>query len=172
MAAAKTRIYGDGSQFTKALYADGGEIGGFKIYSDRIVAGDYDSGSDEMRLYKSLLRFRSPKTGSEVSIGTSVLPSSVGGVSCPMYVDNSEMCIRDRDYVELSKSDADGSASPEAGDEIAQFGNRSDITRQSAIVIDPLDGGSVEVYAHIDAYSLSEKNYVGMGVNPQTGRCV
>ena len=73
------------------------------------------------------------------------------------------------DYVELSKSDADGSASPEAGDEIAQFGNRSDITRQSAIVIDPLDGGSVEVYAHIDAYSLSEKNYVGMGVNPQTG---
>lgn len=73
------------------------------------------------------------------------------------------------DYVELSKSDADGSASPEAGDEIAQFGNRSDITRQSAIVIDPLDGGSVEVYARIDAYSLSEKNYVGMGVNPQTG---
>ena len=73
------------------------------------------------------------------------------------------------DYVELSKSDADGSASPEAGDEIVQFGNRSDITRQSAIVIDPLDGGSVEVYAHIDAYSLSEKNYVGMGVNPQTG---
>lgn len=73
------------------------------------------------------------------------------------------------DYVELSKSDADGSASPEEGDEIAQFGNRSDITRQSAIVIDPLDGGSVEVYARIDAYSLSEKNYVGMGVNPQTG---
>ena len=73
------------------------------------------------------------------------------------------------DYVELSKNDADGSASPEAGDEIAQFGNRSDITRQSAIVINPLDGGSVEVYAHIDAYSLSEKNYVGMGVNPQTG---
>ena len=73
------------------------------------------------------------------------------------------------DYVELSKSDADRSASPEAGDEIAQFGNRSDITRQSAIVINPLDGGSVEVYAHIDAYSLSEKNYVGMGVNPQTG---
>ena len=73
------------------------------------------------------------------------------------------------DYVELSKSDADGSASPEEGDEIAQFGNRSDITRQSAIVINPLDGGSVEVYAHIDAYSLSEKNYVGMGVNPQTG---
>ena len=96
VAAAKTRIYGDGSLFTKALYADGGEIGGFKIYSDRIVAGDYDSGSDEMRLYKSLLRFRSPKTGSEVSIGTSVLPSSVGGVSCPMYVDNSDSSADDR----------------------------------------------------------------------------
>ena len=73
------------------------------------------------------------------------------------------------DYVDLSKTDVDGAGIPEVGDEIAQFGNRNDMTRQSAIVINPLDGGSVEVYAHINAYSLSEKNYVGMGVNSQTG---
>ena len=73
------------------------------------------------------------------------------------------------DYVDLSKTDVDGSGITEVGDEIAQFGNRSDKTRQSAIVINPQNGGSVEVYAHIDSYQLSEKNYVGMGVNPNTG---
>ena len=72
-------------------------------------------------------------------------------------------------YVDLSKTDVDGSSIPEAGDEIPQFGNRTDKTRQSAIVINPQNGGSIEVYAHIDSYQLSEKNYVGMGVNPNTG---
>lgn len=72
-------------------------------------------------------------------------------------------------YVDLSKTDVDGSSIPEAGDEIPQFGNRTDKTRQSAIVVNPQNGGSVEVYAHIDSYQLSEKNYVGMGVNPNTG---
>ncbi len=74
------------------------------------------------------------------------------------------------DYVDLSKSDADGAGIPEVGDEIAQFGNRTDRTRQSAIVIDPLNGGSVEVFAGIDSFNLSDKNYVGIGVNPSTGR--
>ena len=73
------------------------------------------------------------------------------------------------DYADLSKSDADGTGIPEKGDEIAQFGNRRDPQRQSAIVIDPQNGGSVEVYAHIDSYSLSDRNYTGMGVNPETG---
>lgn len=72
-------------------------------------------------------------------------------------------------YVDLSKTDVDGSSIPEAGDEIPQFGNRTDKTRQSAIVINPQNGGSIEVYAHIDSYQLSGKNYVGMGVNPNTG---
>ena len=72
------------------------------------------------------------------------------------------------DYVDLSKTDVDGSGGPEEGDEIAQFGNRTDKTRQRAIVINP-QNGSVEVYAHIDSYSLSEKNFVGMGVDALTG---
>ena len=73
-------------------------------------------------------------------------------------------------YVDLSKQDADGSGLPEEGDDIAQLGNRSDRTRQSAVVISPDSGGSVVVWAGIDSYSLSEKNMVGMGVNPSTGR--
>lgn len=73
------------------------------------------------------------------------------------------------DYVDLSKTDADGSGVPAAGDQIAQFGNRTDRTRQSAIVIDPQSGGSVVVFAGIDSFALSRRNCVGMGVDPQRG---
>ena len=51
-----------------------------------------------------------------------------------------------------------------------QFGNRTDIARQSAIVIDARDGGSIQVLAKIDSFDLTDKNYVGIGVNPVTGR--
>lgn len=74
------------------------------------------------------------------------------------------------DYVDLSKTDVDGSGVPEAGDEIAQFGHRTDKTRQGATIIDPKDGSSVVVYSEINSYSLSKKNFVGMGTNPTTGR--
>ncbi len=74
------------------------------------------------------------------------------------------------DYVDLSKTDADGSGIPKAGDEIAQFGHRTDKTRQGATIIDPKDGSSVVVYSEINSYSLSKKNFVGLGTNPQTGR--
>lgn len=76
----------------------------------------------------------------------------------------------DENYVDLSRSDCDGSGIPEAGDDIAQLGNRSDRTRQSATVISPDNGGSVVIWANIDSFNLSEKNMVGMGVNPDTGR--
>jgi len=72
-------------------------------------------------------------------------------------------------YVDLSKTDADGNGIPDVGDNIVQFGNRTDVARQSAVVIDATDGGSIVILAHIDSYTLSEKNYVGHGVNPFTG---
>ena len=72
------------------------------------------------------------------------------------------------DYVDLSKTDVDGGGIPESGDDIVNFGNRIDKSRQNAIVINPLNGGSVEVYAGINSFSLEDKNYVGMGVNPNT----
>mgnify|MGYP002290787472 CR=1 FL=1 len=71
------------------------------------------------------------------------------------------------DYVDLSKTDVDGSGIPTVGDEIVQFGNRTDATRQRAIVLDPLNG-SVEIYAHIDSYSLLNRGYVGLGIDPQS----
>ena len=74
------------------------------------------------------------------------------------------------DYVDLSMTDFDGDGVPEVGDDIAQLGNRTDKTRQSAIVISPDNGGSVVVWAGIDSYNLSERNMCGMGVNPNNGR--
>lgn len=74
------------------------------------------------------------------------------------------------DYVDLSKTDVDGTGVPEVGDEIAQFGHRTDKTRQGATIIDPKDGSSVVVYSEINSYSLEKKNFVGLGTNPQTGR--
>ena len=76
----------------------------------------------------------------------------------------------EEDYIELSMTDCDGTGIPEEGDDIAQLGSRYDKTRQSAIVISPDNGGSVIIWAGIDSFDLSEKNMVGMGVNPNTGR--
>ena len=72
-------------------------------------------------------------------------------------------------YVDLSKTDVDGNGIPDEGDNIVQFGNRTDVARQSAVVIDATNGGSIVILAYIDSYTLSEKNYVGQGVNPFTG---
>lgn len=77
------------------------------------------------------------------------------------------------DYVDLSKNYADsGSGIPTEGDEIVQFGNTDDATRQSAIVISSLEGGSVILYSGIgaDGFSMTDKNYVGLGINPHTLR--
>lgn len=74
------------------------------------------------------------------------------------------------DYVDLSKTDADGEGVPEVGDDIAQFGHRTDKTRQSAVILSPDNGGSVSILAGIDSFNVSQKDMVGMGVNPNTGR--
>ena len=73
------------------------------------------------------------------------------------------------DYVDLSKTDSDGTGLPTEGDDIAQLGNRTDKTRQSAVVISPDSGGSVVIWAGINSFNLSEKNMIGMGVDASTG---
>lgn len=74
------------------------------------------------------------------------------------------------DYVDLSKADADGEGVPEVGDDIAQFGHRTDKTRQSAIVISPDNGGSVSILAGLSSFKLDNNDMIGMGVNPHSGR--
>lgn len=83
-------------------------------------------------------------------------------------------------YVEVSRTDCEsGSDMPEAGDEIVQFGNRNDSTRQSAIVISTVssDAPSVKLYTGIgsgatdsDHYSLKERDVISYGYDHTLGR--
>ena len=66
------------------------------------------------------------------------------------------------DYIELSKTDCDaGSTVPAAGDEIVQLGNRTDDTRQAAIVLASHgeDAPYIKMYRGISSYSLSGKEF-------------
>lgn len=67
------------------------------------------------------------------------------------------------DYIDLSKTDyGDGSGIPQAGDKIIQMGNRSDASRQNAIVIAAYGDGSPYIiqYKGIDRFEIDDKMIV------------
>ena len=67
------------------------------------------------------------------------------------------------DYIDLSKADCDaGSTVPQADDEIVLLGNRTDATRQSAIVLASYgnDAPYFKLYRGIDSYQLSGKEFL------------
>ncbi|MCZ2602672.1 hypothetical protein O1400_09945 [Bacteroides fragilis] len=64
------------------------------------------------------------------------------------------------DYIDLSKADCDiGSMEPSAGDEIVQIGNRTDTTRQNAIILSTVgdDAPSIKQYKGVNGYTLRNK---------------
>lgn len=64
------------------------------------------------------------------------------------------------DYVVFSKTDADiGSDIPQAGDQVSQLGNRTDVTRQNAQIYSAYgsDSPSRKMYQEINSYSLVGK---------------
>lgn len=74
------------------------------------------------------------------------------------------------DYINISKTDKDGDGVPEAGDSIVQFGSFTDTARQSAIMLNPHDGGSIVVYSGLNSYDITDRNMVGLGFNKETGK--
>lgn len=67
------------------------------------------------------------------------------------------------DYIDLSKADCDaGSTVPQADDEIVLLGNRTDATRQAAIVLAAYgeDAPYIKLYRGIDSYQLSGKEFI------------
>ena len=65
-------------------------------------------------------------------------------------------------YIDLSKTDCDaGSTVPQAGDDIVQLGNRTDATRQTAIVLSSYgnDAPYIKMYRGINSYNLSGKEF-------------
>lgn len=63
------------------------------------------------------------------------------------------------DYIVLSKTDKDGSSIPAKGDDIIQFGNRTETSRQTAIMISAYgaDAPSIKQYAGVNSYNLTGK---------------
>lgn len=75
-------------------------------------------------------------------------------------------------YIDVSKDDCEtGSDSPAAGDVIAQFGNRTDGERQSAMVFSTVeaDSPSLRMLEGIDSYTLSGKTTVGIWRDATSG---
>lgn len=68
-------------------------------------------------------------------------------------------------YIDLSKTDCDtGSTEPKAGDDIVQLGNKSDATRQAAIILSAYgnDAPYFKLYRGINSYSLDGKEFVSL----------
>ena len=66
-------------------------------------------------------------------------------------------------YIDLSKTDCDsGSTVPEAGQDIVLLGNRTDATRQAAIVLSAYgeDAPYIKLYRGINSYQLSGKEFI------------
>lgn len=66
-------------------------------------------------------------------------------------------------YIDLSKTDCDaGSTNPQAGDDIVQLGNKTDATRQAAIILSAYgnDAPYFKLYRGINSYSLEGKEFV------------
>ena len=63
------------------------------------------------------------------------------------------------DFIEISKTDKDGSGVPSIDDEVIQLGNRTDVNRQSAIMLSAYgsDSPSIKQYTNINSYDLTGK---------------
>jgi len=76
------------------------------------------------------------------------------------------------DYIDLSKTDCEGTSIPALGDEIIQCGNRTDTSRQNAILISAYGNGpAIKQYAGIKSYSFvdCEKTVISDKYNKFTG---
>lgn len=78
-------------------------------------------------------------------------------------------------YVLLSETDKDGTSIPEVGDEIVQLGNRTDTTRQSAIILSSIasidsnvQAPSIVQYTGINSYTLDGHILNQMAANGNT----
>lgn len=116
------------------------------------------------------------KTGTANKVSNHRYWRLVTGVSNEAYTDDSGNRYG---YVELSATDCEsGSDIPKEGDVIEQFGNRTDRTRQSAIVFSTVDSDSpsIKLFTGIGSgetnaehYSLDGRDIISQGYDPEKG---
>lgn len=70
-------------------------------------------------------------------------------------------------YINISKSDKDGSGIPAIGDEIIQFGNKTKVARQSAILLSAYGSNtpSITQYSGVNSYDLTGKDITVISPN-------
>lgn len=123
----------------------------------KIVAGD-----------QAISEMFNAKAGTANKISNHRYWRLVTSVSNDAYTDNAG---NHYGYIELSKTDCEsGSDIPKGGDIIDQFGNRDDVTRQSAMVfstVDP-DAPSIKMYGGINSFTLEGKAMISFGQDPVT----
>lgn len=76
-------------------------------------------------------------------------------------------------WIDLSVSDCqEGSGIPIAQDDIVQLGNKTDTTRQGAIIefVSGADSPSYQIFQGINNYNLNGKNFIGLGYSSQNAR--
>lgn len=90
-------------------------------------------------------------------------------------------------YIEVSRADCDKTANqnepngsggwlacdiPADGDVIAHLGNRNDVSRQTAIILDTVgaDAPSIKLFGGIDSFSLVDRDIVSFGYDSVSGR--
>ena len=70
-------------------------------------------------------------------------------------------------YIDLSKTDRDGVDVPEVGDELAQFGHRTDPNLSWILVISSMsEDAGMTMYAGVDSYTLLGKWAIRVGKDP------
>lgn len=124
----------------------------------KIIAGD-----------QAIAQMFNAKTGTSNKVSNHRYWRLVTAVSNDAYADNSGNRYG---YIDLSKTDCEkGSDIPQAGDTIVQFGNRTDRTRQSAMVFSTVDADapSIKLFAGIDSYTIADKDIISYGYDPVKG---
>lgn len=109
------------------------------------------------------------KTGTTNKVSNHRYWRLVTGVSNDAYTDD-----RGNNYgcIDLSASDCEtGSDIPQAGDTIVQFGNRTDTSRQTAIVFSTVgvDAPSIKMYGGINSYTLVDRAIIAFGRDAVNG---
>lgn len=124
----------------------------------KIVAGD-----------QAISEMFNAKTGTSNKVSNHRYWRLVTGVNNDAYTDEAG---NHYGYIDLSATDCEaGSSIPQSGDIIAQLGNRTDKTRQAAMVFDTVgpDAPSIKLLTGIDHYTLTGKDIISQGYDPIKG---
>lgn len=103
------------------------------------------------------------KTGTENKIGNRRYWRLVTGVNNDVYTDESG---NHYGYIDLSKDDCEADSDiPQAGDDIVQFGNRNDHSRQAAMVFSTVqaDAPSIKLFTDIGSGNNNAEHYTIIG---------